>query len=427
MKWANEEAKSGGMEQVIITVNGPGEISAWLTPLSRALKAASPDTRVLACLVPCVFSSGSERSVVEAIDTVDAVANVSESFGLILKRRFPPGFEPDAKGVVLRLGGELALARLMGRRLGVPTFALAEHPAPILKKFDRIFYNGLNRMPARIGTRPTEEIGEMMVDSALSKIAGVGDVPREPKTIAIVPGSRGYMAEFLLPYFAEAADRIAAQRSDISFVLPKSDYIDEAWYRAFPAPPEDRDWAASPVTYRSDGAEEWFETAKGTRISLRPNAEVLARASAAITLPGTNTGELGAAGIPMVTVLPTYRYCAEGVPLRGIAGHVARIPFIGMKIKVAAARRVLKQSRILSIPSRRMGRVISPELIGEHLHDAIAAAATALIDEPDRATAKAVREAMGPPGAAQRLAQELLSALATQDPDTPTLAEAVRG
>ncbi|MDJ1008429.1 MAG: hypothetical protein QNJ13_11450 [Paracoccaceae bacterium] len=403
------------MGQVIITVNGPGEISAWLTPLSRAIKAASPETGVLACLMPCVFSSGAERSVVERLDSVDAVAGIAESFGLIFRKRYPPGFAADENNLVLHLGGELVLSLLLARRLGAPAFAYIEHPAPILKRFERVFYNGLNKMPAKVGRRPTEPMGEMMVDSALAKTAGSGPSAREQKTIAIVPGSRAYMAEFLLPYFAEAADRIAASRPDISFVLPTSDYIDDAWYRNFPTPPDDRDWQASPVTYREDGAGAWFETAKGTRIAIRGNAEVLRRAGVAVTLPGTNTGELAASGIPMVTVLPTYRYCAEGVPLPGLAGHVAHIPIVGREIKVFAAGLALKKSRLLSIPSRRMGRRIAPELIGRDLHDAICREVIALVDDEARATATAVREAMGPAGAADRLAAAVLERLRTAE------------
>lgn len=398
------------MRQVIITVNGPGEISAWLTPLSRALKAADPGIRVVACLLPCVFSSGAERAVVERIDSVDAVAGIPESLALVFRRRWPPGFSAEADTLVLHLGGEMSLTVLLARRLRARAFAYAEHPAPILKRFDRIFFNGLNRMPPKIGTRRTEELGEMMVDSARAKLAEAAGVKRDPKTVAIFPGSRAYMAEFLLPYFAAAADRIAAERPGVSFVLPKSDYIDDAVYRDMPPPPEDRDWEAVAVTHHAKDGAEWFETAAGTRIEILPNREVLARSGAAMTLPGTNTGELAAAGVPMVTVLPTYRRCAEAVPLPGLAGHVARIPVIGMKLKVFAAGLALKKQRLLSIPSRRSGREIAPELIGRNLQDAIAREVIALIDDDARTTAAAVRDAMGPPGAADRLATVLVAA-----------------
>lgn len=405
------------MGQLVITVNGPGEISAWLTPLARAVKAASPETRVLACLMPCVFSSGAERAVVERIEAVDAVAGVAEGFGMILRGRFPPGFDPDAPSLVLHLGGELVLSRLVARRLGAPVHAYVEHPSPILKRFDRVFYNGLNPMPDRIGRLATEPLGEMMVDSALARLAAAGPVVREAKTVALFAGSRSYMAEFLLPYLAEAADRIAATRPDIAFVTAKSDYIDAAWYRDFPAPPAPRDWQASPVRHHEEGGREWFETARGTRIEALSTGEVLARAGAAVTLPGTNTGELAAAGVPMVTIIPTYRVCAEAVPLPGLAGHVTRIPFVGRELKVWAAGLALKRSRILAIPSRRAGRRLAPELVGRDLHDAIAREVIALVDDETRSVADAVREAMGPPGAAARLAQACLEGLGVTLPE----------
>lgn len=402
----------GDMKQVIITVNGPGEISAWLTPVSRAIKAASPETKVVACLVPCVFSSGSERGVIERIETVDAVAGVGESFGLMLKKRWPDGFDPEADNLILHLGGELALTRLLSRRIAAPVFAYIEQANPVLKHFERIFYNGLNEMPPRIGNRETEGIGEMMVDSALAKVASMSDADREPNTVAIFAGSRSYMAEFLLPYFAAAADRIARERPDVRFVLPMSDYVGEDFYRTLPEPPEDRDWEATKVAYRSDEDRAWMETAAGTRIELVSNRDVLARAGAAMTLPGTNTGELAAAGVPMVTVIPTYRRCAEAVPLPGLAGHVTRIPIIGNKIKVFAAGLALKKHRLLSIPSRRAGRRIAPELIGRALQPDIAREVIALIDDESRTVGRAVQAAMGAPGAADRLAGEIISRLA---------------
>ncbi|MEM9707414.1 MAG: hypothetical protein AAF871_01370 [Pseudomonadota bacterium] len=397
------------MRQVIITVNGPGEISAWLTPLSRALKARAPDLHIAVCLQPCVFSSGAERSVVDAIEDVDAVCSIAEGLDLIARRRFPPGFQTEADTLVVHLGGELALSALLARRLGARSMAYVEYPAGILKRFDRVLYNGLGKMPKKIGRIRPDYVGEMMVDAALAKAGHRAD---GAPLIGVFPGSRTYMIEFLLPYFAAAIDQIAAKRPDIEWAMARSDYTSDDVLRALKPPPADRDWIASPVTFREDGDARWFETEGGVRIDVFPGAEVFQRARVALTLPGTNTGEMAALGIPMVTVIPTYEACADQVPLPGLAGHVARIPLVGPWIKRKAARLALRGMNMVAMPNRRKGEMIVPEIVGQDLHGAIETALLGLFDDPNQGAAQAVREAMGPPGAAEKLAEAALAQFA---------------
>ncbi len=412
------------MKQVLITINGPGEISAWLTPLSKALKAREPDTRIVVCLLPCVYSSGAERSVLDRLDTIDAAASVRDSLNLILFRKFPQGVRDDVETLVVRLGGDMVLTSWLARRIGAPAFAYVERPNPVLRRFERVFYNGLNPMPEAIGNIRPELLGEMMVDAATAKRGGLNAPNSNSNVIGVFPGSRTYMAEFVLPYFVPAIDMIAAERPNLRFLMARSDYVTDDWLRDFPAPPEDRDWQAGAVTFHQADEDQWFETDAGTRIDIRPNPDVFQQAKVALTVPGTNTGEMAAAGIPMVTVLPTYRYVAENVPLRGIGGHLGGLPVVGPKLKVLAAKAVLRNRGLLSQANRRAGRVVVPELVGENLHSDIKRDLLALLDDTTGKTAAEIQSIMGKPGSADRFANEILSFLGQKTASAPGAAEA---
>ncbi len=396
------------MKQVLITINGPGEISAWLTPLSRALKAQDPAVRIVVCLLPCVYSSGSERKVLDGLDTIDASASVSDSLKLIAFKRYPDGLLRDVDTLVVRLGGDMVLSAWLARRLGAPAFAYTERPNPVLKQFNRIFFNGLHKMPAHIGGVKTEFLGEMMVDASAARRGGLDAPDADSTVVGIFPGSRAYMTEFLLPYYAPAIDILASQRPDLKFYMARSDYVTDEWLRQFPPPPADRDWTAGVVQFKEDSAAQWFETEAGTRIEVRPNTEVFRKMKAALTIPGTNTGEMAAAGIPMVTMLPTYRYVAEQVPLRGIAGHVARIPWLGLKLKTMAAQAALNTNDLLSHANRRAGKRIVPELVGQNLHADIARELLELMNDDTGTLSREIQSTMGEPGAAKRFASEII-------------------
>ncbi|MEL7460344.1 MAG: hypothetical protein AAFX45_12635 [Pseudomonadota bacterium] len=397
------------MKQVVITINGPGEISAWLRPLAAAIKAGDPDVRIFVCLLPCVYSSGSEKAVLDAIAHVDAAASVGDSLKLIAFRTFPAGLDADADTLVVRLGGDMVLSSWLARRIKAPAFGYTERPNPVLKRFDRIFYTGLNPMPDTIGGRATEYLGEMMVDAAFAKRGGLEAPDVDAKVIGVFPGSRSYMAEFMLPYYAPAIDMVAADRPDVRWLMARSDFVTDDWLRAFPAPPDTRNWTAGPVTFHEEAGAQWFTTPAGTKVEVRPNAEVFRQMKAALTIPGTNTGEMAAAGIPMVTVLPTYRYVAEHVPLRGLSGHVSRLPWIGMKLKIMATQAVLRNPGFLSQANRRAGRFIVPELIGQNLHGDIAQALKDQLDDTEGATGREIQSIMGAPGTADRFADEVIA------------------
>ena len=395
--------------QLVITVNGPGEIAAWLYPLTVAVKRARPDIRICVCLLPCVFSSGAERGVLSGMDGIDAVADVRESFAIILRNRLPQGFRRDAPTLVFHLGGEMALTVAIAWRLKAGLYGYAEDSLPWQWRFRRLFFSGLNPVPKRFADDPGALVGELMVDAATLRRQAAGADPGNDPVIGLFPGSRDYMVRPMLPYMAAMADRLAAARPGLRFVMAKSDFVDWDVLRRLAPPAPDLPWEAHAVRLVEDAGPPWLETQAGLRIDILANAEVLARADLAVSLPGTNTGEMAAAGIPPVVVLPTQMADANAreIPLPGLAGHIGRLPLIGPALQRFAAHQLLARTPILAIPNRRAGRVISPELVGAVTPAELAGTLGDLLDGDLDALSAEVRGAMGRAGAADRLAREI--------------------
>jgi len=131
-------------------------------------------------------------------------------------------------------------------------------------------------------------------------------------------------------------------------------------------------------------------------------------ADVALTIPGTNTLELGIAGVPTVVVLPLNR--PEIIPLEGAGHWLSLLPWVGVPLKRRAVRLFVERLRVpVSLPNRFSGEPLMVELTGHIDPDAVAARMAALLDDPaDLARRRARLEATMPaPGAADRLVARL--------------------
>ncbi len=389
--------------QVIFTVNGPGEISGWLFPLSTELRARYPGVRIVACLLPCVFASGAERRVIESLGVADAVLDQTESLRVIRRPASSPAIRRDGPTVVFHLGGEPTLSVLLARRLGAPLLAYAERPLPWSFLFREIFYSGLETLPERIAKRAGAVVGELMVDAARLRRERVGANRTGRVTVALYPGSRAWMAEALLPFYALIVDALAPEHPEVDWVVARSDFLGPELFDRLGARPAEPALEGVPLRHDREGRR--LVTPSGTALELVPGAEALGRADLALTIPGTNTGELGAAGVPMVVILPTA--AGHRVPLPGIAGHLGRLPGVGRALKTAVGHRLLRALPLLAVPNRRAGERIVPELVGENLRPRIEAELRRLLAGDREEIGRRLRRAMGQPGADRRLAEAI--------------------
>lgn len=390
---------------VVITVNGPGEVSSWLLPLATELKRQISDVEICVALMPCVFSTGAELDVIQQLGCVDRVCTVRETLALAVFGKKPPGFRKGARGFVMHLGGEAWISLAVSKWLRLPCHAYVESPFPIQSFFDRIFFTNFHSVPVtKMGSRGSM-VGEMMVDA--SRLRCPERPPRRDGkiTIGLYPGSRAVIAKFTLPFLAVVAERIAREREGYDFVIAKADFLSLDFLKSIPSIDDGRPLEATHLRYTEADGTSSLVTDGGLALPIVSPREAVGRIDLAVTIPGTNTAEMASLGIPMVVFVPTW--WADIAPLPGLAGHVGRIPLVGKWIKRLGALLYLRNLKFTAHPNRRTNRPVVPEVIGHITSTDVTQAIFGVVDRGLAPLEAELRAIMGEPGATRRLVDAL--------------------
>ncbi len=394
---------------VVLVSNGPGELHAWTRPVLTALRAADPTLRIPIALIPCQFASGREAEIAGGFGA-DAVTTPARFLRTVPTGRAPSELHAE-RGLVLQLGGGVALAAQLASRLQLPlhryAYTVAPHPA-----LRRLYVpDPRTATRARRSGTPSgriEVVGDLVADAVVASepVTDAGD-----PHVLILPGSRDGFARPLIPLMLAIVDRLAGRYPNARFVWPVSGLLSEATIADGIAGTEAH--LLGGIASRRDG--DVVVTPNGARVTMVREEERYAQmraADLAVTIPGTNTLELGIAGLPALVVLPMN--APERIPLEGAGHWLGLIPWIGTPLKRAAVRAFvhgLKQP--VSLPNRIAREPIFEEVAG--IVDAVDLAdrAAALLDDPsDRARRRdRLRATMPGPGASARLAERVLQAL----------------
>jgi len=406
----NAHADTAGDDsvQVVVTVNGPGEVACWLYPLATELKRQIPGVRICVAVVPCTFSTGSEITVIKELPYVDASCSIAETKALILRNKLPDGFARKGRGFIIHLGGDSVFTWLLSLRLGLPCFAYAERPLALQSRFEDVWYSGFEEIRGA-AAKDAKIVGEMMVDAANMRVPDRAPLRDGAMTVGLYPGSRDYLAKYFLPFYAAIAEEVAKTHPQVEWMLAKSDFLSLDFLRNLPSIHDGRPLDAVELRYEEAAGRQFLVTPKGIRIGIGSADEVGQRAKVALSLPGSNTAELSAIGLPMIITLPTW--WTETAPLPGLAGHVGRIPLLGKYIKRFLSYQVLKRLRFLSHPNRRTGRMVVPEVLGRITAPQVAEVVRDYLDRDTRPLEDELRAIMGPPGATKRFVSALTAYL----------------
>ena len=402
--------------EFVLTANSPGEVSTWLAPVVRALRQEAPTARITVFLVPCAFATGAEASVVASMPEVDRVFGPGQYWRQAMAFPALRGF--DRRGALLFLGGDPIHALWLARRLGLPPLAYMERGSSLSRGFREIFVpdEGARGRVLRRGAPPerVQVVGDLMVDAVRPQRnpeavrAALGLDPARP-VVAVFPGSRPFELQQLLPFFMRVAEILWEGRRELQFVISLAPFV----------PPQELDGVPVPalggtrVTLAAEDnppGERWRAvTERGLVVpALRGAAhDVLQVADLALTVPGSNTAEMAVLGVPMVVAAPLN--LAETIPLPGLVNYLPRIPLVGKRWKRAVVFRANERVRFIALPNRKAGRAIVPEVRGVlRPEDVALEAARLLADGKARAAMRAeLRQVMGAPGAAQRIAARL--------------------
>lgn len=384
--------------EVILAGNGPGELQGWIAPVARAARALgggeTSGLRVTLALTPTQFAGGRERTVAESWQLFDHILDPTASLRISVGLQRYAVRQP---GVLVHLGGDLLLSGRLAAKMGIPACAFAETDliARRHRHFRRIFAatEPLARVLAARGV-PGDHIvvtGDPRGDLVAGPSARTTRAASEAFIVSFLPGSRDRFFAILAPFFLETARALTRRLPAVRPQFLISEFLTPSLVESFTAA----------VRTASDGAPAAWRVEQGW--------EAVGRSDFAVTIPGTNTLELGMAGVPFAVVVPTQHLAR--MPLEGLLEWVARLPGLGYRLRHAGLRSHLRRERFLAIPNKRAGRPIAPEWIGPlDPEDVAGRVTTVLQDEPALAVMAGSLRALGlaRPGASSLIAAEAL-------------------
>ncbi len=402
--------------QVVLVSNGPGELYTWVRPVLDELRRAAPGTRVAISLVPCQFAGGNEASIARtfAPDVLTTPAQYLRGAALGLAPEGLQAAGPPERGAVVGLGGNAALAVALGKRLGYPVYRYSFEPhwqsglEALLVPDEQV------KQRAVRGGAPAERVrvvGNLVADA-------VGDAspvaaPGSPHVL-LFAGSRDAFATHLIPLLIGVVDRLAPGLPGARFVWPVSSLLLPGTVTDGVAGKHAKTLSGMPGRLTSGVDGRFIETPSGGRIELVPEEERYAHmrsATLALTIPGTNTLELGIAGVPALVLLPLNR--PELIPLEGAGHWLGLVPLVGKYLKRHAVRLFVSGLKVpVSLPNRLSGEELMVEMSGHVDPERVATAvADLLADAPGLARRRERLLATMPgKGAAARLLREVMTA-----------------
>ena len=447
---------------IIVVANSPGEVTGWALPVVSSLRASEHtiasefgEPVIVIVLPPCPFSTGYEAMVAGLIPGVDAVVTPSEYLKFITLgsipervRRLASGKKRETwRGIVLHLGGDHLHSLLIARMLRFPAVAYSDRTIKFQRQFVKVLAED-DRVAGKLKQKGVpdgkiEVVGNLMIDGVRTSgdpegIRGVLGVPEDAPMVCLLPGSRKQQIQYVMPFFLRAAEIVKKFCGNTEFVMPLSPFVRIDSVSSALVTQEDRTGkhrggskggktkegleAASGRLHESVGsgqeaslAEAVIETEEGARVLVIPKSRysVMAASDLALCMPGSVTAELGYLGVPTIVTVPLN--LPEEIPLTGIFEFVGRLPVIGRPIRRMAVRKALERIEFTAIPNKRQKRFITPEIRGVLTAEDVAIKVLELLQDTktrDRISVE-LKEAMGLPGAAARVASEVLDTLIT--------------
>ncbi|HHW09655.1 MAG TPA: hypothetical protein GXX29_06745 [Firmicutes bacterium] len=416
---------------IVLTVNSPGEVAAWLTPAVRALRRRAPSSTITVCIPPCTFASGAEAGVVASLPEVDRVIPPKAFLAYLFFGRRPPGWQPGREGAVCFLGGDLLYAAWLARRLRYPALAYTEGRVQWEKSYQVFMVPDRKAEERALRSKAAREqvvmIGDLMLDAVEPKspdkaaarhLLGIED---GEILLALFPGSRPFELQAMLPFFLRTVEIVAQALSTLNLrlqvLVSLSPFINPDLLAAAAAhtPPgmegsvaEIRSGGGSSTIEASiPGVKTWTLVTGKLEVTAYQGCQYdcMLASDLALTVPGSNTMEMAYFGLPMVVAVPLNR--AEDIPLEGLPGLIGSIPLVGPRIKKAAVHRLATRVRFTALPNRRAGQKVVPEVIGQIQPADLAIPLVELARQPQKraAVSERLRQIAGSKGAAAKLAE----------------------
>ncbi|EHM10854.1 hypothetical protein TheveDRAFT_1736 [Thermanaerovibrio velox DSM 12556] len=376
--------------QVHMLVNSPGELMGWAAPVAAALRSLG-DVSLTAVIPPCQYASGGEA------EAARRVADRVYPLGRFLRER--PWRDGPGEVRLLRLGGDVKLAVLLGRLMGCPVDAyigrgrtvkgIRKHLVPSAEMDEAIRAQGGRAVL----------VGWPVFDALPPSCGAVEGVP-----VVFMCGSRPFEAVNGLPFMVEAASEMVKALPQITPVFPIAPTLDPQVVLGVLGSVGNPEGAHRPSWVRVSRPGVTF------RMRVTWDGALPGNPALWVGFPGTNNLQAAALGVPLLVVLPLNR--AWEIPLDGLLGLIPWGLWGLRQLKVALVSRKVRNLPFVSLPNRLAGRPVVPELIGSLEPRDLARAAAELLAYPERKAPmlEAFREMTNlNRGAAMRIARAVLS------------------
>ncbi|MBV8490557.1 MAG: hypothetical protein JO199_08510 [Candidatus Eremiobacteraeota bacterium] len=322
---------------------------------------------------------------------------------------------PPRVDLVQYCGGDLLHAARLHARLKGRAATYKFSRRGYRNVFDRAFaVDAKNAAQLEAWGTPRERIatvGNLAVDGALIEAREPAEPGAPDDGILIMPGSRAYEVEHLIPFYFTAALRIVRERPNVRIAFGISPFTPRERVRAAIERGGDRRVFAQRGRLIEEGDRYYLEALDGAvRFPVLSNALAAAtRARLVLTIPGTKTIELAVLGKPAITITPLN--APEMVTFNGPLTYLDRVPLVGVPLKRAVAVGVSNRFKHHTQPNMDADEMLVWEVHGTVTPGRIARVALERYDDAAwvaRTGARLAELYREHAGAAERMAESLL-------------------
>ncbi|NES75526.1 MULTISPECIES: lipid-A-disaccharide synthase [unclassified Okeania] len=409
---------------IVILSNGPGELVTWVRPVVQQLRQqANIDMRISVILSPCPHATGKEAAIALSYAEIDRVQPAEYFWRFLLWGKTAENWHWYPQGIVLFLGGDQFFTVAVGKRLGYRTVIYAEWDARWWRWIDK-FGVMKPEVAAEVPSKYADKF--TVVGDLMAEVTSNIDLPTTEENIVeyigLLPGSKPTKLSLGVPLTLAIAQHLHKIRPQTRFIIPVAPTLELSTLASF------ADSRKNPAVQKMGGVKAKLlippnsetenpklVTPTGLEVELitrTPAYDLLSQCRLCLTTVGANTAELGSLAIPMIVLLPTQQLDIMRA-WDGLPGLLANLPGVGAAFAAGINWLVLRKGQLFAWPNIWAKQEIVPELVGKLTPETVAELVLDFLSHPEKLAEMRdrLRSVRGQPGAAQKLAEIVLSLL----------------